>query len=462
MEDPTKSAIANQLVNLEDEKIKEIIFSYNFQIKSADNVAALCGAYSREELKTTVTYITSQYQTSHPVIIQKMKGGKNKPELATDIKIFLNGILPFTCNTCKNEYCHTTEENAKDNKLLCLMCNRFSHKTCIDESAIKPGTFHLCSLCVGDVEKRKNSPTKDTSESGDGLLNSSSISRLSSINSVSSEEEDEEEKSNKEKEESKDDSEDLESAERESSAKICALYVEGKCPHGLRGRNCVFEHPKKCRYYCSHGTEYPNGCRRGKKCWFFHPRLCENSVKMKVCLNKNCTLIHMMGTRRREPKWNTDERASNFHDARRYRQDSNEHTSNFRDERRYRHDTNEHSSNYHDERLYRHDPKEPKYPVKRPDPWSQENEREVHSENKSSDSNNSFLLKYMDRLKSELKTEQVQQNQQIQTQLAQQIQLGIQQAFSTLQHQQVASIAPVAQNVPANVGQIYFQKPPHS
>ena len=68
----------------------------------------------------------------------------------------------------------------------------------------------------------------------------------------------------------------------------------------------------------------------------------------------------------------------------------------------------------------------------------------------------------MDRLKSELKTEQVQQNQQIQTQLAQQIQLGIQQAFSTLQHQQVASIAPVAQNVPANVGQIYFQKPPHS
>ena len=95
-----------------------------------------------------------------------------------------------------------------------------------------------------------------------------------------------------------------------SEAGICALYYEGKCPHGMRGRKCEFEHPKKCKYYCDYGNEYTRGCRRGRKCWFFHTKLCQNSLQMKACLNRSCTFQHLLDTQRSGgPRHRNEDRA---------------------------------------------------------------------------------------------------------------------------------------------------------
>ena len=422
--DPLKASIEKQLINPIDEKTKELLMSYDFRKLSVENVAALESNFTREELTNTVQYIAAKYTETHPVIIQRIKKNdqRNKKAYAVSIKIFLNGILPLECNVCNDEYCHTEATNADDNKVSCTICNRFSHKQCLVEGDLKPGTFHLCSLCISDLNQRKSGQNKEASDSGKDQLDISRISRLSSVGDDSGMTSEEDKKSKDEKA--------LEAAKRESEAGICALYAEGKCPHGLRGRNCEFEHPKKCRYYCAYGNEYPQGCRRGRKCWFFHPKLCQNSAKMQACLNKKCTLVHLKDTTRdptkREPrKWNSEEQNSDSYDRR-------------RTERGYSRKNN-------------------------PDPWTQDNDKiQIETKRKSENIDRDFLVKLLESMRAEIKSEQTQQNQQMQTQFAHQIHMGIQQAFHGIQ--QVPNLAPVkmppqvANLVPPNIPQQMFNR----
>jgi len=52
--------------------------------------------------------------------------------------------------------------------------------------------------------------------------------------------------------------------------------------------------------YCRYGTQRKFGCTKGSQCKSFHPVLCKFSVKSKLCTNKECTFIHLKGTRRKE------------------------------------------------------------------------------------------------------------------------------------------------------------------
>lgn len=413
--DPLSEKIIQQLVNLadsEDEQtIKDILQTYNFKIPSSQNVEALVENFSRDDLQKVVGYINENYKESHPVTIQRLKRNqaRTKAGYAFNVKCFLNDLLPVPCSTCNTEYIHTTAENSADNTVRCILCNRFSHKSCIKEEDLKPGIVHACYFCVTDLESRRKNANKETSDSGKDQLNISTISRRSSID----------EDAEDEKKSQEGDSNKVEDAVKASQAGICALYSEGKCPHGLRGRNCKFEHPKKCKYYCSYGNEYPRGCRRGKKCWFFHPKLCQNSIKMKACLNTSCTFVHLAGTRRSgEPRqWNDEERRSEPYDG-----------PGHRIERQ------------------------------RPTPWLQEKEnyREEKTYNGSTNkTNEDFLEKYLEKMKTDLKNEQTQLSQQIQAQVAQQVQVGIQQALNTM-HQQQANIVPQI-NHPQ---QVYIRQPP--
>lgn len=420
--DPLNASIEKQLVNPIEDKTKEVFMSYDFRKLSVDNVAALESNFTREELSNAVQYINAKYAETNPIIIQRIKKNdqRNKKAYASSIKIFLNGILPFECIVCNNEYCHTEATNTADNKVCCTICNRFSHKQCLAEGDLKPGTFHLCSLCISDLDQRKSNPNKEASDSGKDQLDISRISRLSSLgeedSGITSEEE------NKSKDEQA-----VETAKRDSEAGICALYAEGKCPHGLRGRDCEFEHPKKCRYYCAYGNEFPQGCRRGRKCWFFHPKLCQNSLKMQACLNKKCTLVHLKDTARRveSRKWNSEEQNSDSYER-------------GRTERGY-------SRKNH------------------PDPWTQDKDKiQSETKRKSENIDRDFLVKLLESMRAEIKSEQTQQNHQMQAQFAQQIQMGIQQAFHGVQ--QVPNLAPVkippqvTNLVPTNIPQQMFTR----
>ena len=79
----------------------------------------------------------------------------------------------------------------------------------------------------------------------------------------------------------------------------------GKCPHGVTGKTphnglseCNNFHPKRCNKFVRNGTNKKYGCRRGDRCMFFHPKPCPSSVSDKSCYDKECTLTHLVGTKR--------------------------------------------------------------------------------------------------------------------------------------------------------------------
>ena len=85
---------------------------------------------------------------------------------------------------------------------------------------------------------------------------------------------------------------------------ICPKFRRGKCPHGLSGRTevsgklCEYEHPKRCRKFCSYGSRSRFGCSKGKNCEYFHPILCKYSVQQGICTNLDCTFTHLKNTKR--------------------------------------------------------------------------------------------------------------------------------------------------------------------
>ena len=90
--------------------------------------------------------------------------------------------------------------------------------------------------------------------------------------------------------------------ERSQKDEICPLLIEGKCPNGISGKGCRYQHKKMCRNYCSFGSKdmHKAGCRFGEKCKYLHPKLCQNSVTMKMCLNEDCKLTHLKYTKRQK------------------------------------------------------------------------------------------------------------------------------------------------------------------
>ena len=84
---------------------------------------------------------------------------------------------------------------------------------------------------------------------------------------------------------------------------VCPHYKQGNCQYGPAGRQCKYRHPRPCRKLIEHGPNSPLGCKRGKECPHYHPKLCPNSLRMWECLNEECNLPHIKGTRRHTYKW---------------------------------------------------------------------------------------------------------------------------------------------------------------
>ena len=81
-------------------------------------------------------------------------------------------------------------------------------------------------------------------------------------------------------------------------SRICKHYIKGSCKHGIKGKDCRFEHPKACRKLMNHGTRAKLGCQEGKKCSSFHPKMCFESLRKGECFNNSCNFAHVKGTKR--------------------------------------------------------------------------------------------------------------------------------------------------------------------
>ena len=311
---------------------------------------------------------------------------------------------------------------------------KFSHKQCYSakENHIK-GNYYICSLCVDSITS-KHSTAPDTKEEKDiEDLNLTSLTvRKESVSSSGSGESDDGIQPGQSSPRNQDDEERQKNddAHKESENQICPLYLEAKCPHGLRGRNCGLEHPRRCRRYCSFGTEYRTGCRRGKNCWFWHPKICLNSAKLKICLNQSCKDVHLKGTQRRQvPK-------DHFKQRDRAERESVQ--------------------------------------TQRPDPWSQSSNSSSNNsktnpemsrvQSTRTNDQNDFLFKHLEQMKADLQTSMSLKLDQIDHKN----QMLIQQTFHSLQHQTPQHIQqqmpqqqmPQQQMPQQQMPQVYIQRHP--
>ena len=221
-----------------------------------------------------------------------MNSGKQKSDKVADIIQVLYAISPSQCRACKTTYISTSPENS-DATLTCLLCGRRSHAECYKDYTVDEavGIVFLCDPCLSTTETaaldEKNEPNKDDKTPND-------------------------------KDKTTNDDKDIDDKKKDDPApkhddEICPLYKEHSCPHGLTGKReiegkpCSLKHPPKCYYHI--GKYGSNGCRySAKRCPYYHPILCENSLQIKVCLNKECKKYHLKGTSRKVVQESNEER----------------------------------------------------------------------------------------------------------------------------------------------------------
>ena len=262
-------------------EVKNVIGTYE-QTKSAkENIKLLTLAHKKEILLETVNFLKS-LGTDYPVPIQQLNpDSRLKEDYATDIVSFINLLKPTQCLACSTNYVPTGEDY-NESKVKCFICKRPSHHNCYDDAVAKPeiGIVFLCSECISEKTAKDLADTKVPP-----------TPTLTSKPPVF---------------------EDVELVDNDKDAPIidnqpqddkdCPLYLKRKCPHGLtgkrlvNGKSCPHRHRKLCKYFMQYG---PAGCRFKRQCRFLHPHVCENSIKLKTCLNKSCSEFHLKGTQRR-------------------------------------------------------------------------------------------------------------------------------------------------------------------
>ena len=274
--------LGHMLARTESANIKKLLSAFNVNETRSHNANILASSkyLLKKDIDPTVEFLidyTGEFYPHATTIIENtLNSGKQKSEKVTDIIKVLFAVSPTQCRSCKSTYISTSPENS-DANLNCLLCGRRSHATCYKDYVIdnSVGIVFLCDPCLS------------TSETA----------------ALDDEESDEEKDEEHVEPNNKSNSPDNKSKKNPSKDEICKLYRENSCPHGLTGKReidgkpCPFRHPPKCFYHI--GKYGDNGCRyTAKRCPFFHPELCENSTKMKVCLNKECKKYHLTGTKR--------------------------------------------------------------------------------------------------------------------------------------------------------------------
>ena len=80
------------------------------------------------------------------------------------------------------------------------------------------------------------------------------------------------------------------SANLDNTRQVCKLFLDNRCPTGIKGLNCTHQHPKQCRKFIQGGrTEH--GCQNWK-CPLLHPKICNNSYLFGSCYKTGCKERH--------------------------------------------------------------------------------------------------------------------------------------------------------------------------
>ena len=330
--------VIGDLLSKANSTAKAILTAFDTSKDIPVNCKALSGPrFSKSDLTACAQFlqIKTEDQEGRPIF-------SNKPSLANRIILEIQSFYPAICAACDAEYSVKFDIESKPTMrcFLCFQgchdCETFKSQPTDSLTSSPHGTVWLCRSC-----HEANNPIKPPrSKSRD----SKTPSRSQSGTNTPARPDESKNKVSFSKSELFERLEDLQNRQdtnphhstphsnsNNRNGDICELFKVGKCPHGVSGKTaannepfCSKVHPKRCTKFTRYGKNNRYGCRRGDKCRFFHPQHCPTSLSDKCCYSEKCTLVHIVGTKRRKPpSRDSYRRLDNDSDRSRVRSNSN-------------------------------------------------------------------------------------------------------------------------------------------
>ena len=209
--------------------------------------------------------------------------------------------LPSPCLKCEAEYVPYVQENSAENDVKCFVCQLPAHRECYSTDDVNHHLVYLCQVCLV-AEKKEPTINRERTPPPAADAEEKPVEPVPSTDESTDTTEEESGNDWEVKRKKKYRKHKYEPGKLKKIDEICPLLLEGKCPHGISGKQCEYKHKNLCYKYSSFGTKdmHRAGCRFGKDCRYLHPTLCKNSVVMKMCLNKKCTYAHLRYTKREQ------------------------------------------------------------------------------------------------------------------------------------------------------------------
>ena len=305
-DEKVKLVIGNLLIKAESNPLaKSVLTAFDSSKDVSVNRAVLSSSrYNAATLNSCAQFLDIDLETSGGERIYS-----NKPALANRIILEIQSFYPAICADCDQEYSVEFDSETKP-ALHCFLCFQGSHNcasyTDKEKNVPLAGSVWLCKSCHDNNNpiKPKKSKSRGVSKASSKQPSGANTPRLDQQVSFSAEQL-QSKLEQVSKNQSASDSSDISKRPNLQLEEICRLLQIGKCPHGVTGKTphngrseCSEYHPKRCNKFVRNGTNRKYGCRRGNKCMFFHPKPCPSSVSDKSCYDKNCTLTHLVGTKR--------------------------------------------------------------------------------------------------------------------------------------------------------------------
>ena len=286
------------------------------------NISSIKGKLTKPELQVAVAYLKENFTEKYTTQMNVFQIVKNitKEILLTQAVDFVEKTLPPLCLKCEDIYTPVSQDDSAEDDVLCIQCKVTSHRVCYKKNDINidQGIFFLCQsflVNIGKTEEKneekkedkvtvekvdEGDPTDEEEKDGDGWTKKAKKHRKKRPTSSSDDSSDESSADESHKERNKM----RRSPQVKKKKTLCPMLVDGNCPHGAAGRDCEFEHKRKCYKFNNFGTiEMHRGCCRfGNECKYLHPTLCKNAVELKTCLNESCQYAHLKYTKRNKPR----------------------------------------------------------------------------------------------------------------------------------------------------------------
>lgn len=297
--------VLGELLNNADAVTQRVLRLYNSKVQYQTNLTNMlkCDANELESCATYLGFIVRGDEETPKKLYQ------NQKVLCDRIILKIESLFDTKCDDCDEIY---RNQLAEKPQLTCQICMQGCHncesmqemiaayeKLCSDN--LKPyGLTWICHGCL----KKNNLDLLPSKRSEGNKTPSRSLQDSLDLENDNQVDKD----PTKEEEEKDNEAENRGSPRRgrnvDPNTNICEEYKKMKCPHGLTGKRfidgvrCPKNHPPRCHRFCGFGDNKKMGCKRGSECKYYHPKLCQESLKKRMCLNRDCTLVHLKFTRR--------------------------------------------------------------------------------------------------------------------------------------------------------------------